>query len=95
MVKNYMEILVDEILKDSIKKNKSFVKCGCEECIDNIKAIALNNIKPFYVTCKVGEVYGTYNNKIVQNRADIAVEISKAADIVGEKPKHAVGQPNE
>lgn len=88
MVKNYIEVLVDEILKDSMKKDKSFVVCNCEECLDNIKAIALNNIKPFYVTCKVGEVYGTYNNKVVQNRANIAVELSKAAEIVGKNPKH-------
>lgn len=88
MVSNYMEHVVEEILKDMSKDNSEIMPCKCEECLDCVRAIVLNNVKPFYVTRKVGEVYGAFHNKEFQGRADIAAEIARAALIVGANPKH-------
>lgn len=88
MVSNYMEHVVEEILTDMMKNQPSMFACKCEECCDSIRAIVLNNIKPFYVTRKVGEVYGAFQNKEFQGRADVAAEIARAALIVNENPKH-------
>lgn len=45
MVKNYMEILVSEVLNEMIDK---YQICKCSECIDDIKSIALNNLPQVY-----------------------------------------------
>jgi len=45
MVKNYMEIVVDNILKKILPDYSNL--CKCEKCCDDIKAIALNNLKPY------------------------------------------------
>ncbi|MFS8541124.1 MAG: late competence development ComFB family protein [Tissierellales bacterium] len=52
MIKNYMEILVDEIF-DEISKNYKI--CTNETCIDDIKSVALNNLQPQYFTSDVSE----------------------------------------
>lgn len=88
MVSNYMEHVVEQIMKDMMRDDPSLVKCPCEECLDSIRAIVLNNIKPFYVTRKVGEVYGEFHNKEFQERADVAAEVARAALIVNQNPKH-------
>ncbi|MEF9853444.1 MAG: late competence development ComFB family protein [Hydrogenoanaerobacterium sp.] len=88
MVKNYMEIFVDDIINDMLRKDPSVFSCTCENCIECIKAISLNHIPPFYITCKVGEVFGDYQNKVPQQRADILSEIAKAIEIVAKNPRH-------
>ncbi len=52
MLKNYMEILVDEIY-DEISGNYKI--CNNEKCIHNIKAVALNNLQPKYFTTDASE----------------------------------------
>jgi competence protein ComFB len=47
MIKNYMEILVDEIF-DEIRTNYKI--CDNKTCIDDIKSVALNNLQPQYFT---------------------------------------------
>lgn len=88
MVKNYMEHLVDEILHDMMRDADHNFVCTCDACLDGMRAIVLNNIKPFYVTCKTGEVFGEYSNKTLQNRVDILSEIARAKEIVGKNPRH-------
>ena len=90
MVKNYMEIFIDEMINDILRKNINTVTipCTCESCLECIKAITLNHIQPFYITCKVGEVFGDYNNQVLQTRADILSELGKAINIVSQNPRH-------
>lgn len=52
MIKNYMEILVDEIF-DEISRNYKI--CINETCIDDIKSVALNNLQPQYFTSDISE----------------------------------------
>lgn len=85
-----MEAIVDEVLQDMLRHpDKYTFSCTCEACMDSIRAIALNKIKPFYVTTRKGEVYGTYCNGEVQNKVNVLSEILRAKKIVEESPEHA------
>lgn len=89
MIKNYMEQLVNEVINDLVKsKGENFFCCNCSSCIDKIRVYTLNQITPFYVTSKTGEVYGTFSNKAVQKKADILSYVLKANEIVSNKKNH-------
>lgn len=88
MVKNYVEVFVDELLADMLSK-KDILPCACESCLDSIRAITLNHMKPFYITHRAGEVFGEYRNKETQYRADILTELARAIEIVAKNPKHS------
>lgn len=45
MLKNYMEILVDEIV---VELSSNLKWCHEEECMDDIKSMALNKLQPKY-----------------------------------------------
>ncbi len=89
LVKNFMEELVDQILMDLLENNEDYKHvCRCECCINDIKAIALNNIKPFYITGKKGEVYGEYYIREFQNNTNIIMEVVKAIERVNSNKSH-------
>lgn len=46
---NIIELLVIDKTKEALKKFKC---CRCDRCINDIIAISLNNIKPYYIVCK-------------------------------------------
>lgn len=52
LVKNYMEILVEQIFNDI--KGKYNI-CKHDDCINNIKSTALNNLPPVYFLSSVSE----------------------------------------
>ena len=84
-----MEELVDQILTDLLNSNSDYLNvCRCESCIDDIKAKALNNIKPFYVTGKKGEVFGEYFIREFQNNTNIVMEVVKAVECVIANKNH-------
>ncbi len=89
MIKNYAEVLVERTLESLLKNNPEYVNiCRCNECIDDIKAKALNNIKPHYVTGKIGEVYSEYNMLDYQNSTTIVMEVAKAIEHINNNRKH-------
>ena len=89
LIKNYMEELVDQILNKLLEENADYAHiCRCEYCIDDIKAKALNNIKPFYVTGKIGEVYGEYFKLENQNNTNLIMEVVKAIECVNSNKNH-------
>ncbi|QSX06337.1 late competence development ComFB family protein [Sedimentibacter sp. zth1] len=91
MIKNYMEVMVAEILTDLLNNNKAYKDiCKCEVCIDDMMAKALNNITPFYITSKKGKIYGEYFIKEKQNIAHLITEVVKAIDCVSKNPRHDV-----
>lgn len=83
-----------------INVNEEFVKnrlpellseydcCKCEKCIDDMMAIALNNIKPAYVNTNEGVLFKRINSTLPQNHADMDIEIIKAINMVSQHPKH-------
>lgn len=86
MVKNYMEIVVDDVLPTVLKEHE--LKCGCERCVEDIKAITLNNLKPTYVASDKGIVYGKLNEMGIQFKADVISAIMMAIKKVEERPSH-------
>lgn len=89
MVKNYTEVILDEMIAGYMTaEHKAFFACTCESCMDSIKAITLNALKPYYVTCRTGEVFGTFQGKETQNKVDILAELTRAKEMVAHNPHH-------
>lgn len=83
MIKNYMETVVDHLLPTVLASI-----CTCERCQEDIKAIALNGLKPLYVVTDKGEVYTKVNEFVIQFRTDAISQLAKAAEIVVNNPSH-------
>lgn len=89
MIKNYAEVLVERTLDNLLKNNPEYANiCRCDECLNDIKAKALNNIKPCYVTGKIGEVYSEFDMLEYQNSANIVMEVAKAIVHINANIKH-------
>lgn len=89
MVKNYMETFVEEIINEARRNDPNYFACTCDECMDSIKAMVLNEIKPFYVTSIKGEVFAQFEVKNVQIKTDVSVKVSKAANLLKARPSHS------
>ncbi|WP_241428200.1 late competence development ComFB family protein [Clostridium sp. DJ247] len=81
-----MEEIVDEILPTVLKNYTNI--CKCEKCVDDIKAKALNNLKPLYVVTEEGVVYSKINELVPQFRTDVLNELVQAVTVVCQNPKH-------
>lgn len=84
VLNNYMEDMVTECLDHLLRVQPTAV-CNCPRCIASVKMEALNHLPTFYVTSKVGEVYGEYQMKQQQYNADIAIAVSRAVEVVAAK----------
>lgn len=95
MVKNYMETLVQTALFKELDENpeKYPGMCRCSACIATAMAFALNNLKPFYITCIAGEVYGQYHGKEIQNLSDILVAVINGVHATIKLNPHNIPQP--
>ncbi len=89
MVVNYMEIIVKNYLNNVFKTDSSYgTVCKCEQCMDDILAKSLNNLKPYYITTKKGEVYAEYACLEIQHQAEVISEVIKAIEFVSKHPNH-------
>ena len=90
MVKNYMETLVEDTLQKELSENSNQYPglCLCPSCIAAIQASALNHLKPFYVTCIAGEVFGEYHSKELQNLSDVLVAVVNGIQEVLQTSEH-------
>lgn len=86
MLKNYMEHVVDRLLPKVLYQHEDI--CRCDKCIEDIKAITLNNLKPMYIVTDKGSVYSKVNELELQFRANVLKELVKAIKIVSQNPKH-------
>lgn len=87
MLKNYVEILVEEYLTETLAPNteRNLTIRHSPDLLAEIEMAVLNNVPPFYITCKEGEVYGFSKNALPQNKTDIMIEIAKAIEVVSSK----------
>lgn len=81
-----MEVTVDAFLPHLLAKYPDI--CKCEECMEDIKAIALNNLKPAYFVSHEGLLYSKVDEMTSQYRADLTGELTKAIEIVNHNPRH-------
>ncbi|AKL95285.1 late competence development protein ComFB [Clostridium aceticum] len=85
-VKNYMEVVVNQLLPGILKRYKDI--CGCDRCIADIKAITLNLLPPKYVATESGELYQKVNALSVQFEADVTNAVIQAINKVKNNPRH-------
>lgn len=79
MIKNYMEVLVKDILNEVIKNYKI---CKCEKCLDDIQSIALNNLGPVYFLSHVNSGEKTAFLLDRQRRITVLAKVIEAIELV-------------
>jgi len=84
-LRNYMEDCVDDQLLSVLRGVNC---CMCENCLFDIKAIALNSLPPKYVVTRKGQLYTKLFTLQQQFDVDIIAAITKAAVIVSRTPRH-------
>lgn len=85
-LKNYMEIAVDHVLPNLLKAFENI--CTCEKCKLDMKAIALNKLKPHYVVTDKGALYSKVEEMNGQFETDVMKSLIDAIDIVSKNPRH-------
>ena len=86
LLKNYMEDVVEHILPSMVKAFPN--SCTCERCIEDIKAITLNHLKPHYIVTDKGTIYSRLQEMEVQFETDVMKAIIDAISIVSKNPRH-------
>ena len=82
-VVNVMEKIVEEHLDFILNEVDC---CKCDDCRDDMMAIALNSLQPKYVSTLKGELFSRIDSKKYQNNIDIDVAVAKAIKIVSSSP---------
>ncbi len=82
---NVMEGIVDEKLATMLKDEDC---CQCDRCLEDMKAMALNQLPSKYVSTHNGELFSKLNSLMRQNSIDINVAVSYAIKTVSERPSH-------
>lgn len=82
---NVMESIVEEKLSTQLKDENC---CKCDRCLEDMKAMALNQLPSKYVSTHNGELFSKLNSLMRQNSIDINVAVSYAIKIVSERPSH-------
>ena len=85
-LKNYMEVAVDHFLPNLLKAFP--LLCTCDHCIMDIKALALNNLKPHYVVTRKGEIWSKIDEMNIQFEADVMKALIDAITVVNKSPRH-------
>ncbi|KXG76787.1 late competence development ComFB family protein [Thermotalea metallivorans] len=86
MLKNFMEIVVDHVLPNMLKAFPH--TCQCEQCLNDIRAIALNHLKPHYIVTEKGELFSRIQEMDIQFETDVMKAIIDAIAIVSKNPRH-------
>jgi len=81
-----MEDVVQYLLPDVLKRYPEV--CKCQQCMSDIKALALNNLPPKYVATPLGEVYSRVNELSTQFEADALKTLIEAIEKVSKHPRH-------
>lgn len=86
MLRNYMEVVVDNLLPSVLYKYENI--CKCEKCLEDIKAITLNSLNPLYIASEKGYVYTKINELEAQFNTDVIREVMHSIGIVSNNPRH-------
>lgn len=84
---NVMENIVEEKLHRMLEAEDC---CKCERCLEDMKAMALNQLPAKYVSTRNGELFSKLNSLMRQNSIDINVAVSYAIKTVSERPSHDI-----
>lgn len=90
LYRNIMEELAEQAY-DELKDKLDC--CQCDLCRNDIIAYALNQVTSKYVVTTEGYLFEKLDSMVAQNWVDLIHAITEGAAIVGEHPRHPVGQP--
>lgn len=82
---NVMEVIVTKKL-DEVWANLDC--CKCENCHDDIIALALNHLPSKYVVTTEGELYARMSELSAEKEFYILLEVARAIEIVSKNPRH-------
>lgn len=84
---NIMENLVDAKVTEMLRNCPHC--CSCEQCVEDIKALALNNLPPKYVSTLKGELFSKMDSIMIkQHNVDIDVAVLNAIEFINIHPHH-------
>ncbi len=83
-----MEIIVDHVIISLFADEEFNNLCKCEQCINDIKAVALNSLKPHYIANNSGLIYTKIQELRRQAEVDATAALIKGATIVHDNPRH-------
>ncbi|MCI9118770.1 MAG: late competence development ComFB family protein [Flavonifractor sp.] len=81
-----MQVLVEEKAE---RYAKMFGVCTCTQCMNDIKALALNHLPSKYVVMDEGERIPKLTFYEGQYSSDITAQLLKACEQVNRRPHHA------
>lgn len=79
-LENYTEILVDEAIKDFLRKNEDIANVLTSEELIEIKAFALNQLQPHYVTSQKGYAFTKLEEVNIQTKVTVLKTVVMAVD---------------
>ncbi len=82
---NVMQVLVEE---KAPKYVKMFGLCSCERCMEDVKALTLNNLPPKYVVVERGDMIPRLTVYEGKFSSDITAQLLHACKLVMERPHH-------
>jgi competence protein ComFB len=89
MIRNYMEEAYDHVAPQVLKDYDDI--CKCEKCLEDIKAMTLNRMKPMYSVTEKGSMFLKLGEELeLQFKTDLMLQIIQSIKIVSEHPKHSV-----
>lgn len=79
-LENYTEILVDEAIKDFLKKNNDIAEIITSKELIEIKAYALNQLQPHYITSQLGYAYTKLEEVNIQTKVTVLKTVTLAVE---------------
>ncbi|MCF8566266.1 late competence development ComFB family protein [Alicyclobacillus tolerans] len=86
---NVTEELVKSLFANEFLERRK-LECSCQQCKDDILAIALNRLPPRYVVTEQGGAYVKAQYLERQLQLDIVRELEMASEQVAKHPRHSV-----
>lgn len=84
---NYTEQLARQMFMSNAVN--SLLKCHCEQCCDDVLAMALSNLPARYASTETGRAFVKANYLQIQLQSDVLRELTTAAMVVSNHPHHA------
>ncbi|WP_219835131.1 late competence development ComFB family protein [Paenibacillus sp. R14(2021)] len=84
---NVMEPIVRDMLEEHYVQTR-ILSCACDKCTLDILLLTLNHLPPHYTSSQEGEAYIKAYYLNPQQQSDILREITKAVQIIQERPNH-------
>ena len=84
--KNYMEVIVENKLDEIMSQYPNC--CKCDSCRMDIAVLALNNLKPKYVSTVKGQIFARIDSMNAQYEVEVIRQIANAIEKVALHPRH-------